>query len=57
MFENVIKTKMRFFHVCPIGRILNRFSQDMALVDVQLVKSTGIVSLVSYRDNTRHYGW
>ena len=33
MLENVLKSKMRFFHVCPIGRILNRFSQDMALVD------------------------
>ena len=37
MFENVLKSKMRFFHVCPIGRILNRFSQDMALVDERLV--------------------
>ena len=37
MFENVLKSKMRFFHVCPIGRILNRFSQDMDLVDEHLV--------------------
>ena len=37
MFDNVLKSKMRFFHVCPIGRILNRFSQDMALVDERLV--------------------
>ena len=37
MFENVLKSKMRFFHVCPIGRILNRFSQDMALVDERFV--------------------
>ena len=37
MFENVLRSKMRFFHVCPIGRILNRFSQDMALVDERLV--------------------
>ena len=37
MFEYVLKSKMRFFHVCPIGRILNRFSQDMALVDERLV--------------------
>ena len=37
MLENVLKSKMRFFHVCPIGRILNRFSQDMALVDERLV--------------------
>ena len=51
MFENVLKTTMRFFHVCPIGRILNRFSSDMALVDGPLNKAMGIVSLVSYRDD------
>ena len=51
MFENVLKTPMRFFHVSPIGRILNRFSSDMALVDEQLNKAMGIVSLVSYRDS------
>ena len=39
MFENVLKSKMRFFHVCPIGRILNRFSQDMALVDERFVNT------------------
>ena len=50
MFENVLKTKMRFFHVCPIGRILNRFSQDMALVDEQLFKVAGVMSIVRYMD-------
>ena len=43
MFENVLKAKMRFFHVCPTGRIINRFSQDIALVDEQLVRTTTIV--------------
>ena len=47
MFENVLKTRMRFFHVCPVGRILNRFSSDMALVDAQLNKALGVVTLVS----------
>ena len=37
MFENMLKSNMRFFHICPVGRILNRFSQDMALVDGRLV--------------------
>ena len=50
MFENVLKSTMRFFHVSPIGRILNRFSSDMALVDEQMNKAMGSVSLVSYRD-------
>ena len=50
MFENVLKSTMRFFHVSPIGRILNRFSSDMAQVDEQLNKAMGVVSLVSYRD-------
>ena len=39
MFENVMKSKMRFFHIFPIGRILNRFSQDMALVDERFVNT------------------
>ena len=52
MFENVLKTKMRFFHVCPIGRILNRFSQDMALVDEQLFKVAGVMSIVRYMEYT-----
>ena len=39
MFENVMKSKMRFFHILPIGRILNRFSQDMALVDERFVNT------------------
>ena len=51
MFENVLKTRMRFFHVCPVGRILNRFSSDMALVDAQLNKALGYVTLVSNRND------
>ena len=54
MFENVLKTRMRFFHVCPVGRILNRFSSDMALVDTELNKALGIVTLVSTKNDLCH---
>lgn len=29
MFEAIISTTMRFFHLNPSGRILNRFARDM----------------------------
>ncbi|KAJ8680830.1 hypothetical protein QAD02_016617 [Eretmocerus hayati] len=33
MFKSIIQTKMSFFNANPVGRILNRFSQDMEVVD------------------------
>ncbi|CAH0405995.1 unnamed protein product [Chilo suppressalis] len=33
MFESITRAPMRFFHVNPSGRILNRFSKDMGAVD------------------------
>ncbi|XP_059049399.1 ATP-binding cassette subfamily C member 4-like [Achroia grisella] len=33
MFEAITRAPMRFFHVNPSGRILNRFSKDMGAVD------------------------
>ncbi|XP_053601424.1 ATP-binding cassette subfamily C member 4-like isoform X2 [Plodia interpunctella] len=33
MFQSITRAPMRFFHVNPSGRILNRFSKDMGAVD------------------------
>ncbi|XP_044730121.1 probable multidrug resistance-associated protein lethal(2)03659 [Chrysoperla carnea] len=33
MFNNILQSTMRFFDTNPTGRILNRFSKDMGIVD------------------------
>ena len=47
MFKNILRSKMRFFHINPVGRVLNRFSQDMGTVDGQLIVHVAFVSAVS----------
>ncbi|KAG5892083.1 hypothetical protein JTB14_011985 [Gonioctena quinquepunctata] len=39
IFKSVVGTSMRFFDITPVGRILNRFSSDMAAIDETLQKN------------------
>ena len=47
MFKKILFSKMRFFNINPVGRVLNRFSQDMGTVDGQLIVQVAYVSAVS----------
>lgn len=38
MFESISKATMRFFNTNPSGRILNRFSKDMGVIDETIPK-------------------
>ncbi|KAJ8967793.1 hypothetical protein NQ317_014819 [Molorchus minor] len=40
MFSNILQAPMRFFDTNPSGRILNRFSKDMGVIDELLPRST-----------------
>lgn len=46
MARAVLRSPMQFFETTPIGRILNRFSDDMNVVDQQLIWS--ILAVVDY---------
>lgn len=41
MYQNVVQAKIAFFDENPTGRILNRFSKDMGLID-DMLPSSGI---------------
>eukprot|EP00697_Spironema_sp_BW2_P016516 gnl/Spiro4/7777_TR4091_c0_g1_i1.p1 gnl/Spiro4/7777_TR4091_c0_g1~~gnl/Spiro4/7777_TR4091_c0_g1_i1.p1 ORF type:complete len:1516 (+),score=565.05 gnl/Spiro4/7777_TR4091_c0_g1_i1:47-4594(+) len=43
LFERVIRTPMVFWDTTPVGRVTNRFSSDMEVIDSQLASSLGTV--------------
>ncbi|KAJ3414390.1 hypothetical protein HDV05_006664 [Chytridiales sp. JEL 0842] len=44
LLRSVVNSPMRFFEVTPIGRILNRFSKDIASIDDQVLQAFSSMS-------------
>lgn len=49
MFNNIVYTTIRFFNMNPSGRILNRFSKDMGLIDESLPETMLDTIQVNFR--------
>ncbi|XP_038068619.1 ATP-binding cassette sub-family C member 9-like [Patiria miniata] len=43
LLRNIIRVPLRFFDTVPIGRVLNRFSNDTALIDVKISQTILVV--------------
>ena len=39
MLENILRSPMSFFDTTPLGRILNRFSKDIYVIDEAIPRS------------------
>jgi ATP-binding cassette subfamily C (CFTR/MRP) protein 4 len=50
MFAKVLRSKMIFFDTNPVGRVLNRFSKDIGLVDELLPDTMEIYINVRHSD-------
>lgn len=47
LFTNLLNVPMRFFNKNPLGRILNRFSKDMGIID-ELLPHTSLEAIEVY---------
>lgn len=50
MFKKVLRTPMTFFNDKPAGRVLNRFSNDLGLIDESLPET--LATVISVRLST-----
>ena len=41
LLKNILRCPMSFFETVPMGRIVNRFSKDINIIDEKLPKNTG----------------
>jgi len=39
MLDNIVRSPMQFFDTTPLGRILNRFSKDIDMIDEAIPRS------------------